>query len=83
MTADAELEALAKMTFTKIQRHRLRLSYELVHNIFLKKIGQICGMDRENDIFESPTPNAKKTEIEKQVIKPVAHKRKRGKESNT
>lgn len=81
MTADAELEALAKTTFTKIQRHRLSLSYKPIHNVFLKKQVRFVERIEKSDLLESPTPNVKKTEIEKQVIKPVVHKRKRGTES--
>ena len=37
MPADAELEKLAKAAFTKIQGRGLGLSYETVHDVFLKK----------------------------------------------
>ena len=41
MPAGAELEKLAKAAFTKIQGRGLGLSYETVHDVFLKKRARI------------------------------------------
>ena len=77
MPADAELEKLAKTAFTKIQGRGLGLSYETVHDVFLKKQPRFAERIEKNGLPEPPKPKVKKTEAEKLAIKRAARKRKK------
>ena len=56
MPADAELEKLAKAAFTKIQGRGLGLSYETVHDVFLKKQARFAERIEKNGLPEPPKP---------------------------
>ena len=77
MPADADLEKLAKTAFTKIQGRGLGLSYETVHDVFLKKQARFAERIEKNGLPEPPKPRVKKTEAEKLAIKRAARKRKK------
>ena len=77
MPADTELDKLAKMAFTKIQGRGLGLSYETVHDVFLKKQARFAERIEKNGLPEPPKPKVKKTEAEKLAIKRAARKRKK------
>ena len=77
MPAGAELEKLAKAAFTKIQGRGLGLSYETVHDVFLKKQARFAERIEKNSLPEPPKPRVKKTEAEKLAIKRAARKRKK------
>lgn len=77
MPADADLEKLAKTAFTKIQGRGLGLSYETVHDVFLKKQARFAERIEKNGLPEPPKPKVKKTEVEKLAIKRAARKRKK------
>lgn len=75
--ADADLEKLAKAAFTKIQGRGLGLSYETVHDVFLKKQARFTERIEKNGLPEPPKPKVKKTEAEKLAVKRAARKRKK------
>ena len=77
MPADAELEKLAKSAFTKIQGRGLGLSYEAVHDVFLKNQARFAERIEKNGIPEPPKPKVRKTEAEKLAIKRANRKRKK------
>ena len=77
MPADAELEKLAKTAFTKIQGRGLGLSYETVHDVFLKKQARFAERIGKNGLPEPPKPKVRKTEAEKLAIKRAVRKRKK------
>ena len=77
MPADAELEKLAKMAFNKIQGRGL--SYETVHDVFMRKQARFAERIEKNGVPEPPKPKVKKTEAEKLAIKRAARKRKKAK----
>ena len=56
MPADTELDKLAKMAFTKIQGRGLGLSYETVHDVFLKKQARFAERIEKNGLPEPPKP---------------------------
>ena len=77
MPADTELEKLAKIAFHKIQGRGL--SYETVHDVFMRKQARFAERIEKNGLPEPPKPKVKKTEAEKLAIKRAARKRKKAK----
>lgn len=77
MPADAELDKMAKMAFNKIQGRGL--SYETVHDVFMRKQARFAERIEKNGLPEPPKPKVKKTEAEKLAIKRAARKRKKAK----
>lgn len=81
MPAGADLEGLAKRVFTRIQGRGLGLSYETVHDVFLRKQARFAERIEKNGLPEPPRPKVKKTEAEKLALKRAARKRKKAKKA--
>lgn len=81
MPAGADLEVLAKRAFTRIQGRGLGLSYETVHDVFLRKQARFAERIEKNGLPEPPRPKVKKTEAEKLALKRAARKRKKAKKA--
>lgn len=77
MPAGTDLEELAKRAFTRIQGRGLGLSYETVHDVFMRKQARFAERIEKNGLPEPPKPKVKKTEAEKLALKRAARKRKR------
>ena len=71
------VQTCALPIFTKIQGRGLGLSYETVHDVFLKKQARFAERIEKNGLPEPPKPRVKKTEAEKLAIKRAARKRKK------
>lgn len=81
MPAGTDLEELAKRAFTRIQGRGLGLSYETVHDVFMRKQARFAERIERNGLPEPPKPKVKKTEAEKLALKRAARKRKKAKKA--
>ena len=81
MPAGTDLEELAKRAFTRIQGRGLGLSYETVHDVFMRKQARFAERIEKNGLPEPPKPKVKKTEAEKLALKCAARKRKKAKKA--
>lgn len=81
MPAGADLERLAKRAFTKVQGRVPGLSYETVHNVFMRKQTRFAERIEKNGFPEPPKPKIKKTEAEKLAIKCATRKQKKAKKA--
>lgn len=81
MPAGTDLEELAKRAFTRIQGRGLGLSYETVHDVFMRKQARFAERIEKNGLPEPPKPKVKKTEAEKLALKRAARKRKKAKKA--
>ncbi len=81
MPGEGDLEKLAQRAFTKIQGRGLGLSYETVHDVFMKKQSRFAERIGKNGLPEPPKPKVRKTEAEKLAIKRAARKRKKARKA--
>lgn len=72
-----EVETLAKTAYARIQGRVPGLSYETIHDVFLRKQARFAERIEKNGLPEPPKPKVKKTEAEKLALKRAARKRKK------